>query len=68
MKSLGGLVVLVLFLIAAPGPAVGQEVTVASKTFTESVVLGELLSALIRDSGAASRHRRELGGTRILWS
>ncbi|MBT5366428.1 MAG: ABC transporter permease subunit [Nitrospinaceae bacterium] len=68
MKSLGGLVVLVLFLIAAPGPAVGQEVTVASKTFTESVVLGELLSALIRDSGAASRRRRELGGTRILWS
>jgi osmoprotectant transport system permease protein len=70
MKRLGGPVAIALafFLFVAPGPAVGREVTVASKTFTESVVLGELLSALIRDSGAASRHRRELGGTRILWS
>ena len=59
---------LALFLIAAPGPASGREVIIASKTFTESVVLGELLSVLVRDSGAASRHRQGLGGTRILWS
>lgn len=70
MKPLGGPAALALafFLIAAPGFAEEREVRIASKTFTESVVLGELLSALVRDAGAPSLHRRELGGTRILWS
>ena len=45
-----------------------QEVTVGSKKFTESVILGELLAHLARDTGADATHRKELGGTRVLWS
>jgi osmoprotectant transport system permease protein len=45
-----------------------QEVVVGSKMFTESVVLGEVMSHLGRNAGASVIHRRELGGTRVLWS
>ena len=44
------------------------EVTVGSKTFTESVILGEILTQLARSTGADTRYRAELGGTRVLWS
>jgi osmoprotectant transport system permease protein len=44
-----------------------SKITIASKTFTESVVLGEILNGLVRDAGYQSEHRRQLGGTRILW-
>ncbi len=54
--------------VAVLPSASGNEVTVGSKKFTESVILGEILAGLVRDSGSAARHRRELGGTRILWN
>ncbi|MEE8142989.1 MAG: glycine betaine ABC transporter substrate-binding protein [Planctomycetota bacterium] len=42
---------------------------VGSKKFTESVILGELLQLLgSREWGVEVSHRRELGGTRILWN
>ncbi|NNL66695.1 MAG: ABC transporter permease subunit, partial [Myxococcales bacterium] len=41
---------------------------VGSKKFTESVILGEIASQLAATSGARAEHRRELGGTRILWN
>lgn len=41
--------------------------TVGSKKFTESVILGEVIAHLARDAGATATHRRELGGTRVLW-
>lgn len=44
-----------------------QEVQVGSKKFTESVILGELLAHLVRDGGVTVEHRKELGGTRVLW-
>lgn len=47
-----------------PKPA---QVVVGSKSFTESVVLGEMISHLSRSAGAEVRHRSELGGTQILW-
>ncbi|MEM7479658.1 MAG: glycine betaine ABC transporter substrate-binding protein [Acidobacteriota bacterium] len=43
-------------------------VEVGSKKFTESVILGEALTHLLRDAGLEARHRRELGGTRVLWN
>ena len=43
-------------------------VTVASKNFTESVILGEMLRLLAKHSGAEAVHRRQLGGTRVLWN
>lgn len=42
-------------------------VRVGSKKFTESVILGEMVVQLARDSGAHAVHRRELGGTTVLW-
>ncbi|MBT4139039.1 MAG: ABC transporter permease subunit [Candidatus Latescibacteria bacterium] len=45
-----------------------QDVVVGSKMFTESVVLGEVLSHLGRNAEASVVHRRGLGGTRVLWS
>jgi osmoprotectant transport system permease protein len=43
-------------------------VQIGSKKFTESVILGEMLRQLVAASGHPVRHRRELGGTRVLWS
>ncbi len=40
---------------------------VGSKKFTESVVLGEVLAALATSAGAKSEHKRELGGTRVVF-
>ncbi len=40
---------------------------VGSKKFTESVLLGEMIRLLVVSAGSPARHRRELGGTRILW-
>lgn len=52
-----------------PTTALAQKpkITVGSKSFTESVILGELLSHLAQNSGAQVQHRAELGGTQILW-
>jgi len=45
-----------------------QQVTVGSKAFTENVILGEVVTQLAGSSGAAAEHRRELGGTQVLWN
>ena len=42
-------------------------VRVGSKTFTESVILGEIAGQLMRDDGIKVVHRRELGGTQVLF-
>ncbi len=44
-----------------------SEPVVGSKNFTESVILGEIAAGLARQAGSEVRHRRQLGGTRILW-
>ena len=44
----------------------GQPVTVGSKSFTESVVLGDIARLSIEDNGETAVHRRAMGGTRIL--
>jgi osmoprotectant transport system permease protein len=49
------------------GPATA-ELRVGSKTFTESVILGELVTQLARAGGARVQHRSGLGGTRLLWN
>ena len=60
-----GLVLVVALLAVGEGPA--PAVRVGSKSFTESVILGEMAARLIRESGASAVHRRELGGTQILF-
>jgi osmoprotectant transport system permease protein len=52
-------------------PAQGQQtdstLTVGSKKFTESVILGWMGTHLIRSGGLSATHREELGGSRFLW-
>jgi len=62
------------YLICFSGPlgtstvqAQAPQVGIGSKSFTESVILGEVLSHLAKNTGAQVRHRAELGGTQILW-
>jgi osmoprotectant transport system permease protein len=42
-------------------------VVVGSKGFTESVILGEIAAALARGAGAPADHRRQLGGTEVVF-
>jgi len=49
-------------------PANERPLVVASKAFTESVILGEILTGMLEAHGLSARHRRELGGTRVLWN
>lgn len=48
-------------------PVAAQDITVGSKKFTESVILGEIAGHVLGDAGITVTHRRELGGTRVLW-
>ncbi len=60
--------VLVFVVLAQTALAQEPNVTIGSKKFTESVILGELLTQLATSTGAQVEHRSELGGTRILWN
>ncbi|MEO1022894.1 MAG: glycine betaine ABC transporter substrate-binding protein [Bacteroidota bacterium] len=48
----------------------GQEepVRVGSKTFTESVILGEMAAQLLTSAGIPTEHVKQLGGSRILFN
>lgn len=43
-------------------------IAIGSKKFTESVILGEMLTQLAESAGAKVRHRRDLGGSRVLFN
>lgn len=57
---------LLLALVGA-ADAARPTVGVGSKTFTESVILGDIAHRLILNTGVTSSHRRELGGTQVLF-
>ena len=44
-----------------------REIVVGSKKFTENVILGEIVTQIARSEGLSASHRRQLGGTRVLW-
>src|SRR5205807_29476 len=44
-----------------------QTIRVGSKAFPESLILGELVAQLAESPSVAARHRKSLGGTRVLW-
>jgi osmoprotectant transport system permease protein len=71
-SQLTGLLLLALVTASQVRPIHAAEdsvtITVGSKSFTESVILGEMLLYLARESGAEASHRQELGGTRVLWN
>ena len=53
--------------LALAGCSSARPVRVGSKKFTESVLVGELATGLLRDAGVPAVHRAQLGGTRVLW-
>ena len=55
-------------LLLATATFAAETVTIGSKKFTESVILGEAARQLIEAEGWPARHRAELGGTRVLWN
>lgn len=64
-------VLLACAALLAPAVSMGdaaKPLVVGSKVFTESVLLSEIATQLLRDAGQGAEHRRELGGTRVLWS
>ena len=63
---LAALALLLLGLV--PWPQRRPDLRVGSKKFTESVILGEMLTQLGEEGGRRVVHYRELGGTRILFN
>jgi osmoprotectant transport system permease protein len=61
------IVVLLAFLLL-PTALSATPVRIGSKQFTESVILGEVARLAARQAGIEVTHKRELGGTSILWS
>ena len=64
---------LTLFMVAAlllafvPMSCQNSSVKVGSKKFTESVILGEMMTLLSRDAGVSAVHYQELGGTQLVF-
>ena len=56
------------FFLVPSSSASEQGVTIGSKKFTESVILGEMMGLLFQQEDVLFVHRRELGGTRVLWN
>ncbi|MHC4455408.1 MAG: glycine betaine ABC transporter substrate-binding protein, partial [Planctomycetota bacterium] len=44
------------------------DIKIGSKKFTESVILGEIVTHLTQSVNVHAIHLRELGGTRVLWN
>ena len=56
-----------LILIGSVCLVSANPVTIGSKKFTESYVLGEIARRALNDAGVAAEHRQGMGGTIILW-
>lgn len=63
------LVVILTFFTCLLSPAAfAQPLTIGSKLYTESVLLGHLAAQSLQEAGYPSFHNEQLGGTRILWN
>lgn len=60
-------IAVLLVLAFAPMSLQSDVLRVGSKKFTESVILGECMRLLIRDTGVDAAHYRELGGTQLVF-
>jgi osmoprotectant transport system permease protein len=56
-----------MLVLALAAPLGAQQVIVGSKSFNESVVLGEVITELARQSGASVTHKSGMGGTGVVW-
>jgi len=64
------ILLLIVFINLSPTAFTQSDRTikVGSKKFTENVILGEVVTQLIGAQNVNAIHKRELGGTRILWN
>ncbi len=63
------MLIVVMLLVALPAVAVNDELRVGSKRFTESYILGELLTQAANEAGETSSiHRQGLGNTGIVYA
>jgi osmoprotectant transport system permease protein len=56
-----------LIIISATFSSAQETISIGSKKFTESVILGELASHLTQSAGFQTNHRSQLGGTQVLF-
>ena len=63
----GSFLSLLVILVGLSCRTAPGEVRVGSKKFTESVVLGEIVTQMVRSTGTRAEHRAQLGGTQVLW-
>jgi osmoprotectant transport system permease protein len=61
------IVTALLAILFLPQAVFGRDIQVGSKKFTESVILGEVARLALLRAGLPANHRRELGGTSILF-
>ena len=68
-RILAGLLLCAVVTYGFISPACGAspEVRIGSKTFTESVIIGDIVAHLVQNANARPVHRRALGGTRLVW-
>jgi osmoprotectant transport system permease protein len=67
VKKVFQAVVLVLSCVWLACCGISRQITIGSKEFTESVILGDLATALAKNADPHVTHLKGLGGTRILW-
>jgi osmoprotectant transport system permease protein len=62
---------IILLLLFIPSVIISQNenypIKIGSKKFTESVILGEMAYQLARTVNQNVEHKKEIGGTRVLW-
>ncbi len=68
MNNCLGLILLLLLPYCLRAESAAQSIMIGSKKFTENVILGEIATLLAEEEGLIAEHRRELGGTRVLWN
>ena len=67
MRRLALIIVALLVVAAWPRSSTPRGLRVASKKFTESVILGEIVTQIVRAGGEAATHLAELGGTTLVY-
>jgi osmoprotectant transport system substrate-binding protein len=65
MRKFLWLLVIVGFLASPLSVFAGSQVNVASKEFTEQIILGKIMVQLLKDRGIPVKDRTSLGGTKV---
>ena len=60
------ILLLLMLLLAWPLGAATEQLAIGSKRFTESYILGEVITQAARQSGATAEHRQGLGNTAVV--